>query len=127
MKKHFIFIALLCILGNLHAQTTKVFGNLGVENVNISVINTQYGTGEKYFKNEFLKDEATEKAYGLFIRDGVYYLGLFDTSNGTVGMGQKASKVAYPRTFKVNGGYAYTVSYDRNRNQGVINRILIEK
>ena len=49
-------------------------------------------SGEKYFKNEFLKDEATGKAYGLFIRDGVNYLGLYDTSQGTVGMGQKPAK-----------------------------------
>ena len=84
-------------------------------------------SGEKYFKNEFLKDEATGKAYGLFIRDGVNYLGLYDTSQGTVGMGQKASKVAYPRAFNVYGGYAYSVSFDRSRNQGVINRVIINE
>ena len=44
MKKHLILIALLCLLGNLQAQTTKVYGNLGVENVNISLFNTQQGT-----------------------------------------------------------------------------------
>ena len=44
MKRLPILIALLCFVGSLRAQTTKVYGNLGVENVNISVINTQYGT-----------------------------------------------------------------------------------
>lgn len=44
MKKHLVIVMLLCIFGSLHAQTTIVYGNLGVENVNISVINTQYGT-----------------------------------------------------------------------------------
>lgn len=82
-------------------------------------------SGESYFKNEFLKDEATGNAYGLFIQDGVNYLGLYDLVKGTVGMGKKVSKVAYPKVFKVNGGYAYSVIYDRYRNQGVINRMRI--
>lgn len=85
----------------------------------------QVTSGEKYFKNEFLKDEATGKAYGLFIRDGVNYLGLFDSVEGMVGMGTKASKMAYPRAFKVHDGYAYSVSYDSGKTQGVINRVKI--
>ena len=44
MKRYVIFIALLCFFGSLRAQIAKVYGNLGVENVNISVINTQQGT-----------------------------------------------------------------------------------
>ena len=44
MKRYMILIALLCFFGSLHAQTTKVYGNLGMENVNISVINTRQGT-----------------------------------------------------------------------------------
>lgn len=83
-------------------------------------------SGEKYFKNEFLKDEAAGVAYGLFIQSGVNYLGLYHSSEGTVGMGKKASKVAYPKVFKVNGGYAYSVTYDRQRNQGVINRMRVD-
>jgi hypothetical protein len=83
-------------------------------------------SGEKYFKNEFLKDEATGEAYGLFIKDGVNYLGLYDATQGTVGMGQKACEVAYPKAFKVHGGYAYSAVYDSYRNQGVINRVKIE-
>ena len=43
MKRCLVTIVLLCFFGSLQAQT-KVYGNLGVENVNISVINTQYGT-----------------------------------------------------------------------------------
>lgn len=84
-------------------------------------------SGEKYFKNEFLKDEATKKAYGLFVKDGVNYLGLYDSSEGMVNMGKKASKTAYPKVFKVHDGYAYTVFYDRSRNQGVINRVKIDQ
>lgn len=84
-------------------------------------------SGEKFFKNEFLKDEATGKAYGLFVKDGVNYLGLYDSSEGMVNMGKKASKTAYPKVFKVHDGYAYTVFYDRSRNQGVINRVKIDQ
>lgn len=46
MKKNFILALLLLFLASsLFAQTkTTVFGNLGVENVNISIVNTPYGT-----------------------------------------------------------------------------------
>ena len=38
-------LLLLFLASTLFAQTkTTVFGNLGVENVNISIVNTQYGT-----------------------------------------------------------------------------------
>ena len=83
-------------------------------------------SGEKYFKNEFLKDEITGKAYGLFVDDGVYHLGLYDPKTGTVGRGQKASKKIYPRVFKVNDGYAYSVFFDSGKNQGTISRMKIQ-
>ncbi len=45
MKRYLIIVFLLCFIGSLCAQTkTIVYGNLGVENVNISVIGTQQGT-----------------------------------------------------------------------------------
>ena len=83
-------------------------------------------SGEEFFKREFLPDEATGKTYGLFVKDGVNHLGLYDTRQGTVGMGQKASQGAYPRAIKVHGGYAYSVFYDKGRNQGFISRVKIE-
>ena len=86
----------------------------------------QVTSGEKYFKNEFLKDQVTGKTYGLFVDNGMNYLGLFDPKAGTVSMGQKASKKIYPRVFKVHGGYAYSVFFDSGNNRGVINRMRIE-
>ena len=83
-------------------------------------------SGEKYFMNEFLKDQATGKTYGLFTKDGMNHLGLYDPKAGTVGMGQKASKKIYPKVFKVYGGYAYSVFFDSGSNRGVINRMKIE-
>ena len=83
-------------------------------------------SGEEYFKREFLPDEATGKTYGLFVKDGVDYLGLYDTRQGTVGMGQKASKGSYPKTIKVHGGYAYSVFFDKMRNQGFISRVSLD-
>ena len=47
MKRTLTLAVLLSIFGipTLFAQTkTTVFGNLGVENVNISIVNTPYGT-----------------------------------------------------------------------------------
>ena len=44
MKKQLILFILLCLFEGIHAQTTRVYGNLGVENVNISVIGSKQGT-----------------------------------------------------------------------------------
>ena len=83
-------------------------------------------SGEKFFKNEFIIDKAKGKVYGLFEKDGMSYIGLYDPEAGTVGMGQKASKKIFPRVFKVHGGYAYSVFFDSGSNRGVISRVKIE-
>ena len=86
----------------------------------------QITANEKHFTNEFLKDDATGKTYGLFVDNGMNYIGLYDPQAGTVGMGQKASKKIYPKVFKVYGGYAYSVYFDSGSNRGVINRVKID-
>ena len=83
-------------------------------------------SGEKYFMNEFLKDQATGKTYGLFVKDGMNHLGLYDPQAGTVGIGQKVSKKIFPRIFKVHSDYAYSVFFDSGNNRGVISRVKIE-
>ena len=83
-------------------------------------------SGEKHFTNEFLKDEATGNTYGVFVKDGMNYIGLYDPEAGTVGMGQKASKRIYPRVFKVHGDYAYSVFFDSGSNRGAISRVKID-
>lgn len=84
-------------------------------------------SGEKDFKNQFLTDEATGKTYGLFIKDGMNYLGLYNPTKGTVGAIQKASTGIYSRAFKVHGGYAYSVFFDRDKAQGVLSRVKIKE
>ena len=83
--------------------------------------------GASYFKNQFLTDEATGKTYGLFVRDGVNYLGVYNPVNGTVSMGGKASDNIFPRAFKVHGGYAYSVFFDKDLAQGVLSRVKINE
>lgn len=83
-------------------------------------------SGDEFFQSQFLHDQATGKTYGLFIKDGMNYLGLYDTKAGTVGMGQKASKGSYPRAIKVHGGYAYSVYFDKMRSQGFISRVSLD-
>ena len=83
-------------------------------------------SGERYFKNQFLTDEATGKTYGLFVKDDKTHLGLYDPTTGTVGMGQQACREIYPRAFKVHGGYAYSVYFDKERLFGRINRVKID-
>lgn len=83
--------------------------------------------GSPCFTNQFLTDEATGKTYGLFTKDGMNYLGLYNPTKGTVSMGQKACKDIYPRVFKVHGGYAYSVYFDRDKAQGVLNRVKIKE
>lgn len=83
-------------------------------------------SGEEYFKRQFLPDAATGQTYGLFVKEGVSYLGLYDPEKGTVGMGRKASKGSYPKAFKVHGGYAYSVFFDKLRSQGFISRVSLD-
>ena len=43
---YFLLLLAVCLTGSLSAtaqEKTKVYGNLGIENVNISIVNTQYG------------------------------------------------------------------------------------
>jgi hypothetical protein len=83
--------------------------------------------GASCFKNQFLVDEATGKAYGLFVKEGMNYLGAYNPNKGTVSMGGKASTNIYPRVFKVHGGYAYSVYFDRKKSQGVLSRVMINE
>ena len=66
MKRYLVTIVLLCFVGSLQAQTTKVYGNLGVENVNISVINTKYGTVSDANGNYMLSLSEKNKRINLF-------------------------------------------------------------
>ena len=83
-------------------------------------------SGEQFFQNEFLIDKATGKTYGVFVDNGINYIGLYDPKTGTIGMGQRASKKIYPRVFKVYDGYAYSVYFDSGSNRGVISRVRME-
>jgi hypothetical protein len=83
-------------------------------------------SGEKFFKNEFLIDKARGKVYGLFEDNGVYYIGLYDSETGSVGMDQKASNKIYPRVFKVYDGYAYCVYFDNAQMLGRIERVKVQ-
>lgn len=83
--------------------------------------------GAPYFKNRFLNDEATGQTYGLFMKDGINYVGRYNPTKGTVSMGQKASDNIYPRVFKVHGGYAYSVYFDKEKTQGVLGRVKINE
>ena len=83
-------------------------------------------TGKNYFANQFLTDEATGKIYGLFVQNGINYLGCYDPTKGTVGMGQKASNNIYPRAFKVHNGYAYSVYFDNAQMLGRIERVKVQ-
>ena len=83
--------------------------------------------GDKYFDHQLLIDEVTSKAYGLFVRDGMNYLGLYNPDKGTVSMGQKASTGLFPKVFKVHGGYAYSVFFDRDRKQGTLSRVKLNE
>jgi hypothetical protein len=83
--------------------------------------------GAPCFKNQFFTDETTGNTYGLFVKEGMNYLGLYNPTQGTVSMGQKASDAIYPRVFKVHGGYAYSVFFDRDKAQGVLSRVKINE
>ena len=104
-----------------HREVTFVNGNFVLERKAPFIIKDS-----NWFKNKLLIDEKTNKIYGLFIKDGMNYLGLYDPETGTVGMGRQACREAYPRVFKVHGGYAYSVYFDREGQFGRINRVKID-
>lgn len=83
-------------------------------------------SGEKHFQNEFLTDAATGKTYGVFVENGMNYIGLYNPKTGSVGIGQKASKKIYPKVFRVYDGYAYSVFFDSGSNRGTISRVKVE-
>ena len=84
-------------------------------------------SGEDCFKSQFLMDELTGKTYGLFVKDGMNYLGLYNPAKGNVGIIHKACVSIYPRVFKVHGGYAYSVYFDAVRSHGVLSRVKIKE
>lgn len=83
-------------------------------------------SGKNYFAHQFLTDEATGKIYGLFVQNGINYLGCYDPTKGTVGMGQKASNNIYPRVFKVHDGYTYSVYFNNAQMIGRIERVKVQ-
>lgn len=133
-------IAWYCQIEATEYHTTALKFNdfiqlIDLENYEIIKIDKQFNiiekrplkiTGEKFFKNQFFTDEATGKTYGLFVKDGINYLGLYNPEKGTVSMGGKASKGIYPRVFKVYGGYAYSVYFNSGMGYGIISRVRIE-
>ena len=80
-------------------------------------------SGKEFFKNQFLEDETTGNKYGLFIQNGISYVGLYNPETGNLGGIQKASNHIYPDVFKINGGYAYSVHFDKERQIGIMNRV----
>lgn len=84
-------------------------------------------SGESSFKNQFLTDELTGKTYGLFVKEGMNFLGSYNPAKGTVGIIQKACPSIYPRVFKVHGGYAYSVYFDAGRSRGMLSRVKIKE
>ena len=82
-------------------------------------------SNEKFFENQFLQDELQGKTYGLFQKDGISFVALYNPETGSLGAIQKASNAIYPDVFKINGGYAYSVYFDREKQIGIINRVKI--
>ena len=83
-------------------------------------------SNEKYFENQFLQDEVRGKTYGLFQKDGISFVALYNPETGSLGGIQKASNSIYPDVFKINGGYAYSVHFDKERQRGFINRVKLD-
>ena len=80
-----------------------------------------------WFRKLCLKDEKTGKHFGVYSQSGIYYVGEFDFEKASVSMTTKASNAIYPNVFKINGGYAYSVHFDKERQIGIINRVKINQ
>ena len=78
---------------------------------------------QTWFKKLCLKDEKTGKHYGVYSKDGICFVGVLDFEKASVSMTNKASNSIYPDVFKINGGYAYSVHFDKERQIGIMNRV----
>ena len=78
---------------------------------------------QTWFKKLCLKDENTGKHYGVYSKDGISFVGVLDFEKASISMTTKASNSIYPDVFKINGGYAYSVHFDKERQIGIINRV----
>ena len=122
MKKNFILALLfLFFASSLIAQTT-VFGNLGVENVNISIVNTPYGTSTdakgRYELPIFDRAEAVNLYYSCIgYQDTVVSLTTRQLQRDSLNISFKMRKMSYD--LQEVGVSAYQDFYRSKTNRNI--------
>ena len=122
MKKNFILaLLLLFFASSLIAQTT-VFGNLGVENVNISIVNTPYGTSTdakgRYELPIFDRTEAVNLYYSCIgYQDTVVSLTTRQLQRDSLNISFKMRKMSYD--LQEVGVSAYQDFYRTKNNRNI--------
>ena len=122
MKKNFIFaLLLLFFASSLIAQTT-IYGNLGVENVNISIVNTPYGTSTdakgRYELPIFDRSEAVNLYYSCIgYQDTVVSLTPKQLQHDSLNINFKMRKMSYD--LQEVGVTAYQDFYRSKTNRNI--------
>ena len=125
-----LFLSLSFIPYAAAQNKTVVYGNLGVENVNISIVNTPYGTSSDAKGHYELPIYDRTKAVNLYYscigyQDTVVSLTPRQLQRDSINISFRMRKMSYD--LQEVGVSAYSVYFDSGSNRGVINRIRIKQ
>ena len=131
MKKIYLIVlfAALSFQSAVGQAQTTVFGNLGVENVNISIVNTQYGTSTDakghYELPIFDRSETVNLYYSCIgYQDTLVSLTPKQLQRDSINLSFKMRKMSYD--LQEMGVLAYSVFFDSGSNRGAISRVRME-
>ena len=131
MKKNStLALLLLFVASSLFAQTqTTIHGNLGVENVNISIVNTQYGTSTdakgRYELPLYDRSEAVNLYYSCIgYQDTLVSLTPRQLQRDSINISFRMRKMSYD--LQEMGVLAYSVFFDSGSNRGAMSRVRME-
>ncbi len=131
MKKIYLIVlfAALSFQSAVGQTKTTVFGNLGVENVNISIVNTPYGSSTDakghYELPIFDRTNAINLYYSCIgYQDTVISLSPKQLQRDSINVSFRMRKMSYD--LQEVGVSAYSVFFDSGSNRGAISRVRME-
>ena len=130
MKKYYTLLLLLSLASSLFAQTkTTVYGNLGVENVNISIGHTSYGTSTdakgRYDLPIYNRTEAINLYYSCIgYQDTVVSLTPRQLQRDSINISFRLRKMSYD--LQEVGVTAYTDFYRTKTNRNIADMAFLD-
>ena len=130
MKKFYFLLLFFFLASTLFAQTkTTVYGNLGVENVNISIVNTPYGTSTdatgRYALPLYDRTEAVNLYYSCIgYQDTVVSLTPKQLQRDSINISFKMRKMSYD--LQEVGVSAYSDFYRSKTNRNITDMVFMD-